>query len=410
MATKRCGGLLESRQPQKKIVFIVGEPWSWLALPYIPDDLIFKILIRLPAKSVIRFRSVCKAWLAMISSRRFAVAHLEFSKSRPKMLIVPGDYSYHPEREGKIAFWMGFYEYSGGTMAELVHREQFPRGIAQWTQPLHCDGLILTATCDQEIMVRNPVTREFVFLPKGSHDYDKRQRVGFGFDPYSNKYKVAKFFYDRQFGTFKTICRFEVLTLGTNVWRRTVDPPYPILGITPAHVRGFIYWRVDLPHGTEPKVLARFNLANETFSLIPYPPCEAQPVGFIELEGELCCACFTKPCAVVEIWTCDNTDSPTWTWRCSVPLPQETIIPFPGGFFRCPKVTFHGKDLFIIGDHKLYQYNIGTGKMKKVAVAVEDLWYYHADSNKYQPYLDNKEVAFETVNYVESLVQIRGYT
>ncbi|KAL6648573.1 hypothetical protein ACP70R_012797 [Stipagrostis hirtigluma subsp. patula] len=388
---KRCGDLLMSRQPQKKIVFIVGEPWSWHALPYIPDDLIFKILVRLPAKSVIRFRCVCKAWLAMISSRRFAEAHLELSKLRPKMLIVPGEYSYPPWREEKTAFWMGFYEYNGGTMASLVHSEQFPKGIAEWTQPLHCDGLILTSTLDQEIMVCNPMTREFVFLPKGSHNRDPNHRVGFGFDPYSN----TKW--------------FEVLTLGTEVWRRTVDPPYPIRGLTPAHVRGFIYWRADLPRETEPKVFVRFNLANETFSPIPYPPCEAQPVGFIELEGELCCACFTKPCAVVEIWTCDNTDSPTWTWRCSVPLPQETIIPVPGGIFRVPKVTFHGKDLFIIGDHKLYQYNIGTGQMKKVAVAVEDLWYYHEDSNKYRPYL-GKEVAFETVNYVESLVQIRGYT
>ncbi|CAL4962850.1 unnamed protein product [Urochloa decumbens] len=410
MAAKRCADLPASPQSPKKIVRSVAEPWPGLPLPYIPDGLIFKILARLPTKSVIRFRSVCKAWLAIISSQPFVDAHLEISKLRPTMLIVPGEYSYRPEREGKTAFWMRFYKYNNGSIrAELVHSEQFPRGIAQWTQPLHCDGLILTLTRDQEIMIRNPLTGEFIFLPKGSHNNNKHHRVGFGFDPCSSKYKVARFFYQREYGTSESTCRFEVLTLGSNLWRQTADPPYPILAVTPAHVCGFIYWRVDLPLEMDPKVLVRFSLADETFSLIPYPPCNARPVGFIELDSKLCCSCFSKPCGVVEMWTCDNTDMPTWTRLCTVLLPQETFVPAPGGFFRAPKVTFYGKDLLIIGDHKLYQYSIGTGQVKKVAVAVENLWYYHPGSNKYQPYL-GKEVAFETVNYVESLVQIRGYT
>ncbi|OEL30806.1 hypothetical protein BAE44_0008172 [Dichanthelium oligosanthes] len=260
MAAKRCADLLASSQSQKKISRSVAEPRpAGLPLPCITDGLIFEILVRLPAKSVTRFKCVCKAWLAMISSRHFVDAHLELCKLRPTMLIVPGEYSYHPEREGKTAFWMGFY-------------------------------------------------------------------------------------------------KFEVLTLGTNVWRRTVDPPYPIiLGVTPAHVRGFIYWRVDLPLEMDPKVLVRFSLANETFSLIPYPPGAAPPVGFMELDSVLCCACFTKPCEVVEIWACNSTDVPTWTRLCTVLLPQETIVPVPGGLFRSPKVVFHGKDLLIIGGHKMYR-------------------------------------------------------
>lgn len=59
------------------------------------------------------------------------------------------------------------------------------------------------------------------------------------------------------------------------MWRRTVDPPYPIHWVTPTHVQGFIYWRVDLPPEMDPKVLVRFSLSNETFSLIQYPPREA---------------------------------------------------------------------------------------------------------------------------------------
>jgi hypothetical protein len=39
-----------------------------------------------------------------------------------------------------------------------------------------------------------------------------------------------------------------------------------------------------------------------------------------------------------------NMDS---TLHRTVLLPQEIFVPAPGGFFRCPKVTFYEKDLVI---------------------------------------------------------------
>ncbi|XBI53584.1 hypothetical protein VPH35_035787 [Triticum aestivum] len=348
MAGKRRADLPASPHPPRKKTAFVGTPCSRPSLASLPDDLTSEILSRLPARSAARLKCVCKGWLSVVSSRCFADAHLELSRSRPRMLILPCEYS--PGK--KAAFSMRFYEYNGGLASKLVHSEEFPMGIGRWTQPLHCDGLILTSTGDHEIMVRNLLTREFQLYATRSHRiFSQQHRVGFGFDPRSRKYKAASYFYQRQHGVAsESVCRFEVLTLGTNtVWRRTVDPPYPTRAVTPAHVRGFIYWRsADLPDESNPEVFIRFSLADETFSLIPYPPCDAQPVGFIELEGELCCACFAKPCEVVEIWACDNTDAPTWTRRLVVPLPREIVVPVPGGLFRCPKVAFHGKAGFAV--------------------------------------------------------------
>lgn len=48
----------------------------------------------------------------------------------------------------------------------------------------------------------------------------------------------------------------------------------------------------------------------------------------------------------------------------------------------------------IIGDGTLYQYNIGSGHMKKVTRGFEGLWYYHSDKNEYQSFL-GYDVAFE---------------
>ncbi|CAL5033853.1 unnamed protein product [Urochloa decumbens] len=363
----------------------------------IPDDLIFSILSRLPANSVIRFRCVSKSWLAMTSSQTFIDAHLGFSKaSGLSNLVVPGE-PYQQKRGPKTPLCMEFYKYTGGTrVGELVYRKHIPGEFSERAPPLHCDGLILTYTRDQEIMVCNPATKEFLALPKGTtHGVVGDQLVGFGRDPCSNKYKVARFFRQRRAGSTSLLeCKFEVLTLGTEVWRRAVDPPCRVLDQSPPHVRGFIYW---MPYLLSNRFFVCFSLADEIFSLVQYPPCQAEPVAFIELEGdELSCACLAGASdhQVVEIWTCTNTDVPAWTRRCTVQLPPEKPVPGPGASLGLLNtISIYKNDLFfgMAGDG-LYRYSIGTGVTKKVRCPVSL----------------GDEVSFYPVNYTESLVQVKG--
>ncbi|OQU89600.1 hypothetical protein SORBI_3002G221300 [Sorghum bicolor] len=288
----------------------------------IPDDVIFNILSQLPTKSVIRCKSVCKAWLTIISSEHFIRAHLDFSRVRSTTLVVSRRYMGW-QHEGMDSTCMGFYRYIGGSKVEIVHSQDIPKGIGLWATPSHCDGLILVSTEKQVTVVCNPATREFVKLPKGSDSISSihKSRAGFGFDPCSNKYKAARFFYETGNEKSETVCRFEVHTLGTSTWRRTADPPYPIFWTPPAHVQGYLYWRIDLPPSKHPKAFVKFSLSEEMFSLTPYPPSKEakKPVYFIELEGKLCCACFTKRFEAVEIWTwtLDNDKSPKWTQYCT---------------------------------------------------------------------------------------------
>ena len=230
---------------------------------------------------------------------------------------------------------MGFYRYIGGSKVEIVHSQDIPKGIGLWATPSHCDGLILVSTEKQVTVVCNPATREFVKLPKGSDSISSihKSRAGFGFDPCSNKYRAARFFYETGNEKSETVCRFEVHTLGTSTWRRTADPPYPIFWTPPAHVQGYLYWRIDLPPSKHPKAFVKFSLSEEMFSLTPYPPSKEakKPVYFIELEGKLCCACFTKRFEAVEIWTwtLDNDKSPKWTQYCTVSIPKDIVVASP---------------------------------------------------------------------------------
>ncbi|MCI40987.1 F-box/kelch-repeat protein, partial [Trifolium medium] len=41
-------------------------------LPFLPEELIIQILLRLPVRSLIEFKCVCKSWKTLISDPKFA--------------------------------------------------------------------------------------------------------------------------------------------------------------------------------------------------------------------------------------------------------------------------------------------------------------------------------------------------
>ncbi|KAF0921278.1 hypothetical protein E2562_003086 [Oryza meyeriana var. granulata] len=257
MAVKRCADIAVSARP-RKVMRVVINSWSRFLPPYIPDDVMFSILSWLPSKSLIRFKSVCKAWHATISSSRFINAHLKCSKQRPSILMVPG--AFEKQKNGNnIAFLMSLYKYQD---TNIMHLQDFPQGICKWIRPVHCNGLVLISTRKHEMMICNPSTREIVSLPKGSRSLCDGMGIGFGFDPHSNKYKVARAFYQRDDDTSRHACKFEVLTLGSTAWRQTEDPPYPI----------------------DSRTLA------------------------------------------LEIWTCSVGQNPEWTRCCTVQIPPDLVI------------------------------------------------------------------------------------
>uniref|UniRef100_A0A7C8ZS77 F-box domain-containing protein n=1 Tax=Opuntia streptacantha TaxID=393608 RepID=A0A7C8ZS77_OPUST len=58
----------------------------------VPIDVLFNILIRLPVKCLLLFKSVCKSWYALITSREFADHHFRRnSLSSDRLLIFSGE-------------------------------------------------------------------------------------------------------------------------------------------------------------------------------------------------------------------------------------------------------------------------------------------------------------------------------
>lgn len=67
--------------------------------PILPAELVTEILLRLPVKSLLKFRSVLKSWLAVISSSKFIDTHIGISANNKDnnrhRLILTSDQPKH---------------------------------------------------------------------------------------------------------------------------------------------------------------------------------------------------------------------------------------------------------------------------------------------------------------------------
>uniref|UniRef100_A0A0E0HPW8 F-box domain-containing protein n=1 Tax=Oryza nivara TaxID=4536 RepID=A0A0E0HPW8_ORYNI len=224
----------------------------------IPEDIVEEILLRLPVKSILRFRSVCKSWRAMVADPRFVRLQLHHSttaaRHHPPSMLVLADWCVPEQWRGTI----DFFSYPGhGVTADFAHRITWSSnskstvaaaadgyaaadwdavddgadaaddgaaadnlddavddgdaaadwdddddwdddvGAIGWGMHLHCNGLVLlrsTMKYSTQMLVCNPATKELAELPDCAPDYFGVQAVSFYADQSTGKTKVVHCF------------------------------------------------------------------------------------------------------------------------------------------------------------------------------------------------------------------------
>ncbi|KAJ1260328.1 hypothetical protein BS78_10G223700 [Paspalum vaginatum] len=239
--------------------------------PAFSDD---DILVWLPVKCLLRCRSVCKAWRAMVLDPLFVHAHLQRSASKweqdPSLIITP------------ITF---------GRLLRGPGNTDFGREFKYLCYFAHCDGLVLAPT-DANLYLFNPATRDSITLPN-SHRNDLQYPMrachcaGLGLDPRTGKYKVVQAFY-RVFAAGLRKMGMETFTVNNGdacrarprrVYSIMDDPPYPIVRWQAGQtVKGFMFWRIDRDVGgyyyrqpAAPFGLLCISLADEKFGVTRLP-------------------------------------------------------------------------------------------------------------------------------------------
>lgn len=213
--------------------------------PELPIHLVIDILSRLPVKTLLDFRRVCKGWLSLISDPYFANLHLD--KSQPSLLLAP----FKPvgSRESWKLNLVDLHvnpSSPSNDPVELVTTINLPKGPFPYNVVNSCNGLLclFSPWNDSPISIYNPLLGELVTLPRCPSGCPilSFSDVAFGYSPMTDQYKVVRSFY----GKGRLTCETEIYTLGEGSWRSMGKIPCLVRNTSfNAFLDGSLHWISD---------------------------------------------------------------------------------------------------------------------------------------------------------------------
>ncbi|PIA57850.1 hypothetical protein AQUCO_00500044v1 [Aquilegia coerulea] len=257
----------------------------------LPDDVVYHILLWLPVVSLLRFKSVCKAWCSLIGSSDFITQHLHLSNLRDNdKVIVLGPSQFDIRSEP--CFSLNFLLLSGNnfqvsTTLDLPHR--FDDRLSCHGDIISCNGIICqvhkfdSIVDPHDVSLWNPATKQFKLLPKSEVPLPQELGLvdlsyGFGFDILTNDYKVVRIISEGIGNTLKR--RVEVYSLNMDSWRN-IDVVLPVdinvVSDPKAPFRNGIYcwsgWDSFMENGLSinRNIILSFDFSKEVFGTMPVP-------------------------------------------------------------------------------------------------------------------------------------------
>ncbi|VVB09002.1 unnamed protein product [Arabis nemorensis] len=269
----------------------------------LPREIITDVFLRLPAKSVGRFRCVSKPYCSMLSDPGFAKRHLALALKKDsgcQKLVVPSRNLHSVDLDSIGDGCEGTMVLSGvkdhpkdgleSVSVDWVEMIGSSNGlVCVYSQKGSSNGFVCVYSPKGGAFLHNPTTGESKRIPESMLDIVHACRhFGFGFDTLTEDYKVLKFVASDE--GYRSV---DVYSLKTDSWKRISGLPYKRLGCNPGvHFNGAINWVVKLHKGHNPKrvVVAAFDLKTEKFRDIPCPD-EVEDCKYLKaatLKGRLC--------------------------------------------------------------------------------------------------------------------------
>ncbi|XP_074313650.1 F-box protein CPR1-like [Silene latifolia] len=285
----------------------------------LPIDIVFyNILTKVPAKSLLRFKSVCKDWYNLINSSNFRnIQHTHTLESHDS-----SDFLVVSSRCGVLVNQFLFY-------IMYLDAPNYTHGKSRtfdscWDIVGSSNGLICLKNLGSGFLLWNPVTKEYSRLIKSPSSlasvHISFEYYGFGYDVVSHDYKIVNIeFRDAE---FRRDCIFHVYSRGSNSWKESQKYPDSILGYKEYFGRNVVvnnklHWITF--KRTAIKIILIFDLHTEELREISYPTSlrHAKEHDLMVSRGRLCILATThwpskhpnvsiwvmKEYGVVESWT-----------------------------------------------------------------------------------------------------------
>ncbi|XP_059670652.1 F-box/kelch-repeat protein At3g23880-like [Cornus florida] len=237
-------------------------------------ELIIEILLRLPVKSLLRYRCVCKKWYCLVQNSHFHEKHHHHNHHSARLLVL--HYNYTTDK-------YSFALFPDETLASEpfiyhdVNDLQMP-GNPSVFGPFNG---ILGLWVRDRLALWNPATREFKPLPVPNPNLPPDFSAycyffGFGLDPVTNYYKVVwiRYFWDDKDDNPYDPIVVVVYNLCTGSWRLfeldSSQCDFIQDSLCNTYTKGVYYW-MTIRNGKIYKILT-FDMSNEIFRNIKAPP------------------------------------------------------------------------------------------------------------------------------------------
>lgn len=305
------------------------------ALTHLPPEMIEKILSRLPVKSLLRFKSLCKSWNALISSHPFIRTHLLYSSHA---LCIEEEYSnllrfqhrqFHvhplPPAVGNYAF----IRYWGSCNGILFLEDRSIRDLVLWNPSMRKSTKLSLPNFSSPIIypwrhLKTSSTKLYYSIK----DYRYRN-YGFCYDPATFDLKVVVFYGENNYSVYS--CKNKSWSKQHVVIPDDIKS-YSVHARDMVCVDGALYWIIRF-HSCELRTqlcgdLVCFESEGDKIKTVQRPSDlkERDEFCLISLRGRLCVWCCSADESLVRIWMREEGE----VWRDFMRIED---IPHPYSYY-----------------------------------------------------------------------------
>ncbi|KAL1189804.1 putative F-box protein [Cardamine amara subsp. amara] len=357
---------------------------------WIPFDLTREILLRLPAKSLMRFRCVSKLWASVTSDQDFINSFTTQSPIQRSCLIL------NLQKNDKKLFFSVSQHNNPEKYLLTLQKKKCYKSCFQ-IQSVH--GLISFHYL-HDIVIWNPTMRQYVTFPK---PYKRKLTISYlGYDTIGNTYKLLS----------KSCSRTDeayVLTLGTkeSSWRKIKSIPTRYLPCKGICINGVLFYIVS--DGFRIKIMS-FDVRTEKFKLIQTHSCMhddlTSKLSLVSYKGKLAWvileSCFYK------LWVLEDAKNEEWSCK-DFHLPFSPKDPIVKVNYFLSGVTNDGEFIYVsvsLQDKKIYvsYYDPKRNSNKRIKIErFEDEEFWLRNGCR-----DDGEFIGSLPNHIENLMSLKS--
>ncbi|XP_030935088.1 F-box/kelch-repeat protein At3g23880-like [Quercus lobata] len=164
---------------------------------HLPEEIVLEILVRLPVKSLLRFRCFCKSWYGYIATPNFIKNNLLYCNDHNRGFFIhmpktTGSMVSSSRPHGQICTVASRHTFEA--ISELRIPFTFQSGYPHFVGS--CNGILCFSDHRsfefKDVYLWNPSIRKFKKLPDTCLTQLFNVSLGFGFDSQNNDYKVVR--------------------------------------------------------------------------------------------------------------------------------------------------------------------------------------------------------------------------